>query len=369
AKARDVTVVRGRASFENSNTLRVESDEGQQYIEYDHAILAVGSHPAVPSAWDLGNPRIMTSTEALEIEDIPETLLIVGGGYIGMELGTVYAGLGSKIVMVEALDSILMGADADLKRPVLKRAESMFESVRLKTKVESMSTSGKQIKVAMTFGDERVEELYDRVLIAVGRRPNTEDLGLDATKIALDERGYVKVNDQQRTDDESIYAIGDVAGGILLAHKASKEARIAIDAIFGEEPGTRDYIIPAVVFTDPEIAWCGVTESEAKEKGLNVEVSRFPWSGSGRALSFDRTEGLTKLVIDKDTERILGVGIVGVGAGELIGEGVLAVEMGATALDLAETVHAHPTVAETLMESAELFYGHATHRIGRKARS
>lgn len=366
AKMRGVQVLAGRGYFEDSRTLRVESGQGQQFIQYDKAIIAVGSKSAMPKAFDLGNPRIMTSREALEVEDIPENLLVIGGGYIGMELGTVYASLGSKVVLVEALDSILAGADPDLARPVIAYAKKAFKEVRLKTKVGKMSTSGKQIKVEFDHEGQKKEELYDRVLVAVGRSPNADDLGLENTKVSFDEKGFIHVNEKQQTTDPAIYAIGDIAGGVLLAHKASKEARIAVEVIVGEDSAFTDVTIPAVVFTDPELAWCGLTESEAKAKGLEVKVAKFPWAASGRALSFDRPDGLTKLIIDPDTERILGVGIVGTGAGELISEGVLAVEMGATAKDLALAVHPHPTLSETLMEAAEAFYGHATHTMSKK---
>ncbi|HWW01381.1 MAG TPA: dihydrolipoyl dehydrogenase [Candidatus Acidoferrum sp.] len=366
AKMRGVQVMAGRGYFEDSRSLRVESAQGQQFIQYDKAIIAVGSKSAMPKAFDLGNPRIMTSREALEVEDIPETLLVIGGGYIGMELGTVYASLGSKVVLVEALDTILAGADPDLARPVLAYARKSFKEVRLKTKVGKMSTSGKQIKVEFDMDGQKKEELYDRVLVAVGRSPNADDLGLENTKVSFDEKGFIHVDEKQQTTDPAIYAIGDIAGGVLLAHKASKEARIAVEVIVGEDSAFADITIPAVVFTDPELAWCGLTESEAKAKGLEVKVAKFPWAASGRALSFDRPDGLTKLIIEPDSERILGVGIVGTGAGELISEGVLAVEMGATAKDLALAVHPHPTLSETLMEAAEAFYGHATHTMSKK---
>ena len=366
AKMRGVEIWHGRGYFESSNTLRVETSEGQKFIKYEQAIIAVGSKSALPKAFDLGNPRIMTSREALEVEEVPENLLVVGGGYIGMELGTVYASLGSKVTLVEALDGILLGADPDLARPVVAYAKKNFKEVRLKTKVGSMATSGKQIKVEMELEGQKKEELYDRVLIAVGRVPNCEDLGLENTKVTRDEKGFIKINPKQQTDDPSIYAIGDAAGGVLLAHKASREARVAVEVILGQDSEFTDVVIPAVVFTDPELAWCGLTEAEAQQKGMNVSIAKFPWAASGRALSFDRTDGLTKLVIDPETERILGVGIVGAGSGELIAEGVLAVEMGATARDLALSVHPHPTLSETLMEAAEVFYGHATHTFTRK---
>lgn len=366
AKIRGVEILQGRGYFENSNMLRVETEQGQQFIKYDQAIIAVGSVSAMPKAFDLGNPRVMTSQEALEVEEIPEKLLVIGGGYIGMELGTFYATFGSQVVLVEAMDTILAGADPDLARPVANYAKKCFKEVRLKTKVAKMSTSGKHIKVEFDMGGQKVEELYDRVLVAVGRAPNTQDLGLENTKVSFDEKGFVHVNEKQQTSDPSIYAIGDIAGGVLLAHKASKEARIAVEVIAGEQSTFSNVVIPAVVFTEPEVAWCGLTEAEAKAKGIEVQVTKFPWAASGRALTFDRPDGMTKLIIDPDTERILGVGVVGVGAGELIAEGVLAVEMGATARDLALCVHPHPTLSETLMEAAEAFYGHATHTVVRK---
>ena len=366
AKMRGVQVIQGRGYFEGSNKLRVETENGQQFVQFEKAIIAVGSLAAMPKAFDLGNPRVMTSTGALEIEDIPESLLVVGGGYIGMELGTVYAGLGSKITLVEALDSILAGADADLARPVVATAKKLFKEIRLKARVTKMSTVGKQIKVESEYNGEKLSELYDRVLVAVGRVPNSADLGLENTKVELDEKGFVKVNHHQQTDDPGIYAIGDIAGGILLAHKAHKEARIAVENINGEDVVFENIIIPAVVFTDPEIAWCGLTEAEAKEKGVKYEVAKFPWSASGRALSFDRTDGVTKMLIDPDTNRLIGVGICGSGAGELIAEATLAMEMGATAEDIALTVHPHPTLSETVMECAEVFFGHATHTFTKK---
>lgn len=366
AKGRGVTVINGRGYFEDSRTLRVETDQGQQFIHYDHAILAVGSKSAMPKAFDLGNPRVMTSKEALDVEEIPETLLVIGGGYIGMELGTVYSTFGSKVVLVEAMDNILAGADPDLARPIVAYAKKHFSEVLLKTKVSKMSTSGKHIKVELDSGGSKREELYDRVLVAVGRAPNADDLGLENTKVSFDDKGFVHVNEKQQTTDPHIYAIGDIAGGVLLAHKASKEARIAVEVIVGEESAFVDITMPAVVFTDPELAWCGLTEAEARAKGIEVQVAKFPWAASGRAVSFDRPDGLTKLIIEPETERILGVGIVGYGAGELISEGVLAVEMGATARDVALSVHPHPTLSETIMEAAEAFYGHSTHTIVRK---
>lgn len=367
AKMRGVTVIHGRGHFEGSDTLRVETASGQQLVKFDRAIIAVGSRPAMPAAFDLGNPRVMTSTEALEVPEIPPSLLIVGGGYIGMELGTVYATLGSKVTVIEATESILAGADADLIRPVVAYARKAFHETRLKAKVKSMQTVGHQIKVVSEFEGRTLEELYDRVLVSVGRTPNSRDLGLENTQAKLDERGFIQVDERMQTADPKISAIGDIAGGILLAHKASKEARIAVEAIYGEgKPVNRDYVIPAVVFTDPEIAWVGLTENEARQKNLTVEVAKFPWGASGRALTYDRVDGLTKLILEPETHRILGVGLVGHGAGELIGEAALAIEMGATAEDLAAIVHPHPTLSETIMEAAEVFFGHATHVFARR---
>lgn len=366
AKMRNVTVIQGRAYFEGSQSLRVENEQGQQFISYETAICAVGSVPAMPKAFDLGNPRVMTSSEALEIEDVPENLLIIGGGYIGMEMGTVYSALGSQVTVIEAMDNILAGADPDLARPVVNAAKKAFKEIRLKAKVLKMSTVGKQIKVESEFDGKKVEELYDRVLVSVGRAANSADLGLENTKVTLDEKGFIKVNAQLQTSDPHIYAIGDIAGGIMLAHKAHKEGRIAVETIAGHFSTSENVVIPAVVFTDPELAWCGLTEAEAKAKGIAHEVVKFPWAASGRALSFDRTDGVTKMIIDPESERVLGVGICGAGAGELIAEATLAIEMGATAEDIALTVHPHPTLSETLMECAEAFYGHATHTIAKK---
>ena len=362
AKKRGVQILHGRAYFEGSQTLRVETPEGQQFVNYDKAIIAVGSKAAMPKVFDLGNPRVMTSTGALAIEEVPEDLLVIGGGYIGMELGTVYANLGSKVVVVEALPGILGGADPDLIRPVLKSAQKNFKELRFQTKVIEMSTKGNKIRV-VTQGPDQIkkEELFDRVLVSVGRVPNCEDLGLENTKIEQDDRGFIKVNDRLETADPAISAIGDIAGGVLLAHKATKEARIAVEAITGHEISADHAIIPAVVFTEPEVAWCGLTETEAKAKNIPVSIAKFPWAASGRAMTYDRTDGVTKLLIDPETERVLGIGIVGHGAGELIAEGVIAIEMGATAMDLAESVHPHPTLSETIMEAAEVYYGHATH--------
>ncbi|MBM3846972.1 MAG: dihydrolipoyl dehydrogenase [Verrucomicrobia bacterium] len=367
AQKRNVRVIHGRAYFESSSSVRVETEEGQTFVNFEQAILAVGSKPALPRTFDLGNPLIMTSTEALELPDVPGTLLVVGGGYIGMELGTVYSSLGSRVTVVEAMDAILAGADADLVRPVARYAAKHFKEVRLKTKVASMATAGKQIKVVTECDGATKEELYDRVLVSVGRVPNADDLGLENTKVERDDRNFVKVNASMQTADPGIYAIGDIAGGLMLAHKASREARIAVEAIAGEAPGAQPLVIPAVVFTHPEIAWVGLTEAEAKAQGRAVQVAKFPWAALGRALTCDATEGVTKIIADPQTERILGVGITGNNAGEMIGEATALIELGATVKDLAMTVHPHPTLSESLMEAAEAFFGHSTHVHTRKS--
>ena len=304
----------------------------------------------------------MNSTSALELEDIPKSLLVIGGGYIGLEMGTVYSALGSDVSVVEMMPGLLPGADRDLVRILSKRLENKFEKIILKTKVMQMKALKDGVKV--TFENEnreQREQKFDKVLISIGRKPNSDSIGLGNTRIQVDKRGFVLVDDQRRTAEPSIYAIGDIAGEPMLAHKASHEGRVAAEAIAGEKTAYEPQAIPAVVFTDPEIAWCGLTESEANEKGIKVDVMRFPWAASGRAITMDRTDGLTKLLFDPETERILGMGIAGAGAGELIAEGVLGIEMAATASDIKLSIHAHPTLSETIMESAEMFFGHATH--------
>lgn len=367
AKQRNVTVLQGRGILEDSHTLRVETDKGQQFFSFNNLIIATGSRPSLPSAFDLGNKRIMTSTEALEVEEVPNTLLVVGGGYIGMELGTVYAALGSKVTVVEAGPGLLAGADPDLVRYVSNRAKKQFEALRFNVKVQKMATKGKQIQVTISEDGKSSDELYDRVLVSIGRTPNSENIGIENTGIKRDEKGFVQVDDYLQTSEPHIYAIGDVAGGILLAHKASREAKVAIDAMCGDKTRTRHGLIPAVVFTDPELAWCGLTETEAKQQGKDVKVAKFSWAAIGRALTLDRTDGLTKLILEPETDRVLGVGIAGVGAGDLIGEAMVAVEMGATAEDLAQITHPHPTLNETIMEAAESFYGHSAHAPARKS--
>lgn len=391
AQRRGVEFIQGQAAFEDSRTVRLTQSDAvpplshpptlplsseAARIQFNHAILATGSRPLVLPGLDLNTPRLMDSTSALALEKIPETLLVVGGGYIGLELGTVYAALGSRVTVVELTDGLLPGVDRDLVRPLQARLKSLFHAIRMKTKVVGMEETEAGLTVtlegeggtptpgpspARRGGGDVSRQTFDRVLVAVGRRPNSEGIGLENTGVEVDERGFVKVDQQQRTTDERIFAIGDVAGEPMLAHKATSEGKVAAEALAGQPSVSDPRAIPAVVFTDPEVAWCGLTETEAKRQGRKVQVARFPWGASGRATTLDRTEGLTKLILDPETGRVLGVGIVGLGAGELIAEATLAVEMGAVADDLALTIHAHPTLSETLQEAAEVFLGQATH--------
>jgi dihydrolipoamide dehydrogenase len=316
----------------------------------------------MPATLSLDDPRVMDSTAALDLPDIPKSLLVVGGGYIGLELGSVYATLGSAVTVVEMTPGLLPGADRDLVQILAKRVNQLMTSVLLNTRVVQMRAEPKGIRVTFEGeGQKEKEQLFDRVLVSVGRRPQSNIPGLDSTRVKVNERGFIVVDEQRRTDEPSIFAIGDVVGEPMLAHKASHEGRVAVDVIAGENVAFQPQAIPAVVFTDPEIAWAGITEAQAETDGRKVVVAKFPWGASGRAITLDRTDGLTKLILDAATERILGVGLVGPGAGELVAEGVLAIEMGATASDLKLSIHPHPTLSETMMESAEVFFGQATH--------
>ena len=366
-KGRGVEIVEGRGTLTGSNSLTVKGPDGvERELHFGRCVVAVGSQPAVPKMFDLGDERVMDSTGALELKDVPAKLLVVGGGYIGLEMGSVYAALGSKVTVVEMTDGLLPGADRDLVKPLQTRIEQAFDRVLMNTKVEALAATDAGIEATLSGADGETTETFDRVLIAIGRRPNGKACGLETTKAEVDDRGFVVVNRRMETADPNVLAIGDVAGEPMLAHKATREAKVAIETIAGE-PGEFDNRgVPAVVFTDPELAWVGLTETEAERDGVKVTVARFPWGASGRAQTIDRTDGLTKLVCDPDTGRVLGVGIVGANAGELIAEGTLAVEMGAVAADLAETIHAHPTLSETLMESGEAVFGQATHYFKKK---
>ena len=370
-KQRKINYVQGRATFVNASTLSVEGSDGKtSELTFQNAIVATGSRPTRVGALWIDSPRMMDSTSALELPDIPGSLLVIGGGYIGLELGTVYSSLGTKVSVVEMTDGLLPGADRDLVAILQKRLEGQLHAIHLQTKVLSLKEEKKGIRATLQDKDGATrEELFDRALMSIGRAPNSGGLGLETTQVEISKRGFLEVDEQRRTREPNIFAIGDVAGDPMLAHKASHEARVAVDAIAGHPSAWQPNAIPAVVFTDPEIAWAGLTETEAAKMGKAVEVARFPWAASGRALTLDRTDGVTKLLIEPNTGRVLGVGICGPGAGEMIAEGVLAIEMGATAEDLKATIHAHPTLSETVMEASEIFFGQATHMYKPRSRS
>ncbi len=364
AKKRNVTLIHARAKFEDSQTLRLEEGDPKTYDEpnltFDHCVLATGSVPAIPKAFRLKTDRVLDSTGALELADVPESLLVIGGGYIGLEMGTVYAELGSKVSVVELTPTLLPLCDRDLVKPLQRRLDSIFAGIHLETKVTSLEDRGDAIEVGFEDDDGRRSESFSRVLVSVGRRPKSKGIGLENTEVELDEQGFVVTDELQRTADPHILAIGDVAGEPMLAHKAAHQGKVAIEALLGEPAAFEPRAVPAIVFTDPEIAWAGLTEQQAKAEDIEVEVVRYPWAASGRAQALGRTEGTTKLLIDPASERILGVGIVGINAGDILTEAVLAIEMGATARDLAETIHPHPTLSETLGFAAEAFLGTAT---------
>ena len=361
AGSRKVDVLQARATFTNPTTLSLSGSEGTRTLSCSHIILATGSRPVTPEFLKLDDHRVMDSTGALDVPDVPGRLLVIGGGYIGLELGTVYEALGSEVTVVEMLPRLLNGADADLVRPLQLRLQRRFKAIKLNTKVDKLERRQDGIAATVTGPDGTATDVFDRVLIAVGRRANTEQLGLEHTKIVISDKGFVQVDAHMRTAEPTIFAIGDVVGEPMLAHKATHEGLVAAKVIAGKQASFDPAAIPAVVFTDPEIAWCGLTEEAAKTAGRAVKIARFPWAASGRATTLGRNDGVTKLVCDAESGRILGVGLCGVGAGELIAEGVLAVEMGAVAEDLAASIHPHPTLSETVMEAGELFGGQATH--------
>jgi dihydrolipoyl dehydrogenase len=358
---RDVQRLQGRAMFESSSALRVSGLQATR-VEFEHAILATGSHPTpLPGAEFHQGGRVMDSTGALDLADIPNRLLVVGAGYVGMELGSVYAMLGSRVTVVERAGELLPGADRDLVRPLERRAKEILCDVYLNTSVSELSEQEGEVKVTLKGDVDKADQAFDRVLVAIGRRPNSDDIGLENTRVQVDKRGFVQVDDRQRTADDRILAIGDVVGGMMLAHKAMYEGKIAAEVISGGPAAFDARAIPAVVYTDPQIAWAGLLENAAKQQGRDVRVARFPWGASGRALTMGAAEGLTKMVFEPGSERILGAGIVGRDAGEMIAEAVLAIEMGAVAADLDLSIHAHPTLSETEEEAAAAFLGHSTH--------
>jgi dihydrolipoamide dehydrogenase len=362
SKQRSVRYVQGEAAFLDSQTLNIKSNEGvEERVGFRHAIIATGSRPAKVPGLSLESKRILDSTSALDLASVPETLLVIGGGYIGLELGSVYAAIGSKVTVVEMTEGLLPGADRDLVLHLSKRLEKSFAAILLNAKVTAMSEEAKGIRVKVEGESaKKTEMVFEKVLVSVGRKANSAVPGLDKTSVKVNDKGFIQVDAQRRTDDPTIYAIGDVAGEPMLAHKATHEGRTAVEAIAGHKVAFEPRAIPAVVFTDPEIAWCGLTETQAQAENRKVAIARFPWAASGRAATLDRTDGVTKLVIDPASERILGVGIAGPGAGEVIAEGVLAVEMAALATDVALSIHPHPTLTETVMNAAEVFFGTAT---------
>ena len=361
AKLRKVKFLQGRATLSGATSLKVAGAGGDTDLRFEHLILATGSHPARVPSLALESGRMMDSTSGLDLPDVPGSLLVVGGGYIGLELGSVYATLGSKVSVVEMTPGLLPGADRDLVGVLEKRLKKLFAAIMLNTKVVKAVEDGAGIRVTFEGDVAEKEQLFDRVLVAVGRRPNSKIPGLETTAVKVDDKGFIETDGQRRTAERTIFAVGDVAGEPMLAHKASHEARVAVEAIAGHKAVFEPQAIPAVVFTDPEIAWCGLTESQAQAEGTEIEVAKFPWGALSRAITVDRPEGLTKLVLEPKTGRVLGVGIAGSGAGELIAEGVLAIEMGATAEDVKLVIHPHPTLSESVMESAEVFFGQSTH--------
>ena len=364
ARQRKVQVVQGAAKFTSPNHVTVETKDGKKTISFDTAIIAAGSSVTRIPGFPYDDPRLIDSTGALQLQDVPKRLLIIGGGIIGLEMATVYEALGSKITVVELMDQLMPGADKDLVKPLHKRIEKRYEAIYLKTKVSKIEAQKSGLKV--TFEGEQAPDkqlepqLYDRVLMAVGRRPNGRDIGADAAGVTVNERGFIPVNIQMRTNVPHIYAIGDIVGDPMLAHKAVHEGKVAAEVIAGHHAAFEPLTIPSVAYTDPEIAWMGLTETQAKAQGIEYEKASFPWAASGRALSVGREEGATKVLLDPKTRRILGAGIVGVNAGELIAEAVLALEMGADMEDIGLTIHPHPTLSETLGFAAEMAEGTIT---------
>ncbi len=361
ARLRKVKFIQGRATLTGPKSLKVATAGGDTDVSFEHLILATGSHPTKIPSLSLDSPRMMDSTSGLELPDVPKSLLVIGGGYIGLELGSVYATLGSKVSVVEMTPGLLPGADRDLVQVLEKKLKKLFANIMLNTKVVKVAEEGQGIRVTFEGEVAEKEQVFDRVLVAIGRRPNSKIPGLETTRVKVDQKGFIETDPQRRTAEPSIFAIGDVAGEPMLAHKASHEARVAVEAIAGHKAVFEPQAIPAVVFTDPEIAWCGLTEAQAQAEGIEFEVAKFPWGALSRAITVDRPEGLTKLILEKSTGRVLGVGIAGSGAGELIAEGALAIEMGASAEDIKLVIHPHPTLSESLMESAEVFFGQSTH--------
>lgn len=367
SKQRGVQLLKGRAVFEDSQTVRLEDSEVRR-LRFKQAIIATGSEPtAYPGVPFTAAGRIMNSTGALALADIPESLLIIGGGYVGLELGTVYSALGSRVTVVEMADLLLPGVDRDLVEPLRRRLEKIFTGIHLRTKVAGLVEKDDRVDAVLEGEVEQREQHFDRVLVAIGRRPSTVGLGLETTRVETDQKGFIVVDDRQRTTDPHIFAVGDVAGGLMLANKASREGKVAAEVIAGKHSAFDVRAIPAIIYTDPQVAWCGLTEEQAARDNIEIKVLRFPWKLSGRAHTMGASEGLTKVVVDAESGRVRGVGIVGRETEGLVSEGSLAVEMGALAEDLALSLHPHPTLSETEGEAAELYLGNSTHILSKKS--
>ena len=361
AKARKVNTIQAIATFLSDTEVQLETDLNKEIITFDHCIIASGSSSSVIPGIPFDNENVLTSKTALDLKKIPDSLLVIGGGYIGLEMGTVFSALGARVSIAEFLPNLLPGADTDLVKPLARKLKKEFDEILLSTKitkVESLKTSG--LKVTMEKDGKEVSKNYEQVLVSVGRKPNTTKMGIDKTNIKVDDHGFISVDKYQKTSVKNIYAIGDIVGNPMLAHKATHEGKVAAEVICGLPAAFDAKAIPAVIFTDPEIAWVGLTETEAKEEGMEYEKGEFPWAASGKSLALGRNEGRTKILFDKETKRTIGVGIVGPNAGDLISEGALAIEMGADAEDISLTVHPHPTLGETFANAAEVFEGTVT---------
>ncbi|MFZ7110667.1 MAG: dihydrolipoyl dehydrogenase [Desulfatiglandales bacterium] len=366
SEKRGIQRIKGKAVFESSKEIRLqESDVGR--IKFRHAVIATGSYPRpLPDVSFEPGGRIMDSAGALELPDIPERLLILGGGYVSLEMGTIYAALGSRVTVAVRSERLLRGADPDLVEPLIRKLRERFENIHFNTNAVSMKETQNEVKVKLEGDVDEAEQDFDRVLVAVGRKPRSEDLGLENTRVKVNERGYLEVDEERRSADKNIFAIGDVVGGPLLAHKAFREGKVAAEVIKGLPSAFDVRAVPAVVYTDPQVAWCGLREETARKEKRNIEVVRYPWKFSGRAATVGLQEGITKVLLDPDSGRVLGVGIAGRDTEGLISEGVLAMEMGAVAEDVGFSIHPHPTLSETLAEAAEIFVGSVTHHLPRK---
>ena len=361
AKARKVNTIQAEATFLSDNEVQLKSESSTEIITFDHCVVASGSSSSIIPGIPFDNKNVLTSKTALDLKKIPESLLVIGGGYIGLEMGTVFSALGSSVSVAEFLPNLLPGADPDLVKPLARKLKKEFSEIHLSTKITKVEQAKSGVMdVTMEKNGEEITKQYEQVLVSVGRKPNTEKMGVDKTNIKVNEQGFISVDKYQQTSVKNIFAIGDIVGNPMLAHKATHEGKVAAEVICGLPAAFDAKAIPAVIFTDPEIAWVGVTETEAKESGIPYEKGEFPWAASGKSLALGRNEGRTKILFDKDTKRTIGVGIVGPNAGDLISEGALAIEMGADAEDISLTVHPHPTLGETFANAAEVFEGTVT---------